>query len=382
MSDTMQMPPMTVDPSDPGLGPSILGASYLLTILAGFSVALRMYTRIKVTRQVGWDDWIMMAAMCLQIAYLGFLHNACAWGLGKPAEAFYVLLDDFKQVQLWSWVAMSVGTAVSVLARISIAILLIRIFSLKVWFKWFITFFTAVTAVNGIVAIILSWLYVTPVQAVWDPTIQPTSQWDPRVSGYTAFVLQVLYAFTDLTFALFPVMIVWKLKMPLHRKISLAFVLALGLITLAAAITKVAIIVITTFDTPTGGGGTNYFQGIIYLTSCIEQCMVIIMGCIPVFQSITKLHIGKIGSIYSSLTSLVLRRKRSHSDFSTEKSDTYHPTDNQEFELVPKGAKSAGSEYTISQEPQSEQYTRPGEIRRDHQFAVTEHQIRRPREDV
>jgi hypothetical protein len=377
---------MTADPNDPGLGPSILGASYLLTILAGVSVGLRMYTRIKVTVQVGWDDWVMLLAMCLQIAYLGLLHNAVAWGLGKPAEVFYVLLDDFKQVQLWSWVAMSVGTAVSVFARISIAILLIRIFSLKIWFKWFVIVFTTLTAVNGIVAIILSWLYVTPVQAVWDPTVQPTSQWDPRVSGYTAFVLQVFYAFTDLTFTMFPVMIVWQLKMPLHKKISLVFVLVLSLITLAAAITKVAIIVITTFDTPTGGGGTNYFQGIVYLTSCIEQSMVIIMGCIPAFQPLAKLSAHRLGSIYSSLTSMVLRRKRSDSNFSNEKNDTSTPSDIQELQLVPKGPMTAeaASVYTIPQEHRSDHEVYPGRggIRREDQFVVTRHHVSHPRETV
>ncbi|KAI9147228.1 Hydrolase ORFZ [Paramyrothecium foliicola] len=377
--DPSQMPP--VDPNDQGLGPSIIGATWFLTLLAGICVGLRMYTRIKVTSQIWSDDWIMIVAMCLQFAYLGFLHNACAWGLGKPPQAFMVAIDDFKQVQLWSWVAMTVGTAVSVIARISIAILLVRIFSLKVWFKWFVIVFTTITAVNGIVSIILSWLYVTPVQAVWDPTIIPTSRWDPRVSGYTAFVLQVFYAFTDLTFALFPVLIVWRLNMALHRKISLIIVLGLGMVTLAAAITKIAIVVITTFDTPTGGGGTNYFQGIVYLTSSIEQAMVIIMGCIPVFQSLTKLDIG---SVYSSLASLVLRRKKSSSSLSTGDQNISDPSGYQECELVPKNAMTtnAGSVYTISPETRSDLYTRPGEILREDKFAVTEHQIPRPKENV
>lgn len=335
------------DASDPGLGPSIMGTTWGLTVLAALCVGLRIFARAKIIKNIGLDDYLMLVAICLQFCWLGFVHAACSWGLGKPPQAFMADIDAFKKVQFYSWIAMSFGTSVSVMARVSIAVLLARIFSLKLLFKWFIITFTTLTALNGIVSIILSWLYVTPVQAVWDPTVTPTSQWDPRVSGYSAFVLQVFYAFTDLTFSVLPVIMVWKLHLPFRRKLGLIIVLSLGMVTLAAALTKIAIVVITTFNTSSGGGGTNYFQGIVYLTSSIEQAMVIIMGCTPVYPALAALDLGRLRSVSSSLVS-VLRRKRSNSNFSSEKYDSYSHSAHQEGGLISKAPGSSVKPASVS----------------------------------
>jgi hypothetical protein len=361
------------DASDPGLGPSIMGTTWGLTVLAALCVGLRIFARAKIIKNIGLDDYLMLVAICLQFCWLGFVHAACSWGLGKPPQAFMADIDAFKKVQFFSWIAMSFGTSVSVMARVSIAVLLARIFSLKLLFKWFIITFTTLTALNGIVSIILSWLYVTPVQAVWDPTVTPTSQWDPRVSGYSAFVLQgrviiphaydaiskqekeiltylhikVFYAFTDLTFSVLPVIMVWKLHLPFRRKLGLIIVLSLGMVTLAAALTKIAIVVITTFNTSSGGGGTNYFQGIVYLTSSIEQAMVIIMGCTPVYPALAALDLGRLRSVSSSLVS-VLRRKRSNSNFSSEKYDSYSHSAHQEGGLISKAPGSSVKPASVS----------------------------------
>lgn len=130
----------------------------------------------------------------------------------------------------------------------------------------------------------------------------------------------VLYAFSDLTFVLFPVIIVWRLNMPIHRRIGLVFVMALGLVTLASALLKFSIIIITTFGGPVESGGTNYYQGLVYLTSSIEQALVIIMGCIPTLQQAKGIPFSRIKSISSSLASFIpkLRRRGSSSEASTQ----------------------------------------------------------------
>jgi hypothetical protein len=185
-----------------------------------------------------------------------------------------------------------------------------------------------------------------------------------------------------LTFSLFPVLLVWKLKMALRRKIGLIIILSLGMVTLAAALNKIAIIVITTFNTPTGGGGTNYFQGIIYLTSSIEQAMVIIMGCIPVFHSLAKLDLGKLRSVSSSLLSIAMRRKKSSSTLSSEKFNGFTRSGQQESGLVSKGPVSSVKAASMDTQLDRQGYDKPGQIRREDRHTVVYHSCDRPREVV
>ncbi|RYP60319.1 hypothetical protein DL770_010017 [Monosporascus sp. CRB-9-2] len=91
--------PPLVNPDDPGLGPSVLGVTWALTLLAAFIVGVKLYTRSRATKFLSWEDWIMLAAVVLQVFYLEFIHAACVWGLGKPAPALMADLNSFIMVQ-------------------------------------------------------------------------------------------------------------------------------------------------------------------------------------------------------------------------------------------------------------------------------------------
>lgn len=173
----------------PGLGPAILGVTYALTLVAVIAVGARLHVRSRITKHLAAEDWLMLIAVILQVFYLGFIHAACAWGLGKPAPALLADLNAFIMVQKWSWISTTFATSVSVIARISIALLFVRIFGTKLWFKYFFIVSTILITIDGILTIILSWVDVRPVEAIWNPLIE-SRRWDPRISGYTAFSLQ------------------------------------------------------------------------------------------------------------------------------------------------------------------------------------------------
>ncbi|RYP60318.1 hypothetical protein DL770_010016 [Monosporascus sp. CRB-9-2] len=108
--------------------------------------------------------------------------------------------------------------------------------------------------------------------------------------------------------------------MSMGRRVGLVIVMALGLITLASALLKMSIVVVTTFGGPVESGSRNYFQGLIYLTSSIEQALVIIMGCILTLHQMRHIDFTRLRSISFSLVSLIpkRRRKNSNSDASTQ----------------------------------------------------------------
>ena len=46
-------------------GPIILGATLTVTIAALITIATRLYVRLLMIRNVGWDDYVMISAMLL-----------------------------------------------------------------------------------------------------------------------------------------------------------------------------------------------------------------------------------------------------------------------------------------------------------------------------
>lgn len=47
---------------DPGRGPAIMGVGWTLTTLCLIAIGLRFYVRLKYTRCIAIDDWLMLLA--------------------------------------------------------------------------------------------------------------------------------------------------------------------------------------------------------------------------------------------------------------------------------------------------------------------------------
>lgn len=99
---------------------------------------------------------------------------------------------QFVSVLKWVWISVAPGMLVSILARISITALLVRLFgSVHKWFKWFtIGLTTLQTALCGLI-IPLTYLQVTPTHGLWNvynPDVK--WNWDARVVLYMEYVGQ------------------------------------------------------------------------------------------------------------------------------------------------------------------------------------------------
>ncbi|KAF3158061.1 hypothetical protein TWF788_005079 [Orbilia oligospora] len=91
-------------------GPKLLSIATVFTSLAFLTVALRVYTRARLTRYMGWDDWFIMLAMAasfglygLQIAAMnaGWYHHI--WDV--PYEQFVITKKIGLSIQsLYPWI--------------------------------------------------------------------------------------------------------------------------------------------------------------------------------------------------------------------------------------------------------------------------------------
>lgn len=57
-------PTTSIYPFENG-GPTILGATLTVTVFALLTLIVRLYVRIRMIKNLGWDDYIMIVAMML-----------------------------------------------------------------------------------------------------------------------------------------------------------------------------------------------------------------------------------------------------------------------------------------------------------------------------
>ncbi|KAF4505778.1 hypothetical protein G6O67_007691 [Ophiocordyceps sinensis] len=297
-SPTASGPP---DSGDPGRGPMLIAVRWVFTSLSIIFVGLRFYSRRRKRLGYGWDDWLMLMVVTVRVALSAQVPVLLQYGYGRHDRD----MTPEQQVQVLkaSWLTMPESVFVSAVARISIAILLVRLFGVHSWFKWFCIAVTALQAVLAVIFVPLTFLQKRPVEALWEIRMPHTVNVDPHAWLIIACFLQSLWSFSDLTFVLFPVIIVWRLRMPPLQKLGIIVVMCMSLFAMAMSILKTVFMTMA----PTGGpkADLQYDAALHSLYAALELDLVIIMGCIPPLRSMLVAALGRLGAMGTSLRSLL-----------------------------------------------------------------------------
>ncbi|KAI8946244.1 hypothetical protein F4801DRAFT_76181 [Xylaria longipes] len=299
----------------PGSGPLILGLNWTFASLAIIAVGMRMWFR----RRIGYalDDWLMVVAAGLVIVYEAILTTSVVWGLGRKYVS--ITLDEYMNLEYWQALTQFFVNLQPVVPRWSIAVFLIRIFgTVRPWFKWFLIIWVSLMAASSVLTNVLTFTYLDPVQALWDPTIKSRYRFNPYIEYYIALGVSWEAAISDLTFAIIPIIFVWNLQLPMRRKFGLMALLSGSLVAFLASLAKIIFSTLQVRgETGTPDGPTT--GGIIWIASGIEQGLVITLGCVPSLGPLAQLHV--FNRIYESLAYLITfgRSRRS-----TRSQSVYH----------------------------------------------------------
>lgn len=241
----MAPPPGPPPPGPPPLpnwpnedtGPAILGATLGITSLALITLFTRLYVRVSIIRNVGWDDYVMIFAMCLCIAGQGLIIPEVQYGAGrhlnhiKPEHISLGLKLNFITQPLYLWgicfVKQSIGFFLLRIASTPFyrrTIISIMVFMLLYTFACFMTIVLQCEDLN----------------MMWDFTIFPRKCWGiPTLQGlsYTNVALNIV---TDILFAVvIPIPMLWHVQMNRRQKTSIVAILSLGVFATAAAAVKI-----------------------------------------------------------------------------------------------------------------------------------------------
>ncbi|OQE46764.1 hypothetical protein PENCOP_c001G00809 [Penicillium coprophilum] len=202
------------------------------------TVLLRTFVRLNIIHAFGWDDALMVAALILFI-----LLNACCMigtmhGVGHTRTDF-TSMEVYKKALVWWWLGQMLYIWASAVAKISIAVALLRLAIAKSYrvILWSII---SVAIAIGLMFWLVLLLACNPIYYFWERVDETSTGTCIPMST----ILDIAYFYScvticcDVALGLLPAFLVWKLQMNSRTKLAVGGILGLGAIAAVAVICR------------------------------------------------------------------------------------------------------------------------------------------------
>ncbi|KAJ5393247.1 uncharacterized protein N7487_010888 [Penicillium crustosum] len=262
-------------------GPRLLRDIWALTGIAIFTVGLRVAAKLRI-RKFGWDDILMVSALCLTIVGSALITVGVKYGFGRHV---WDLDTDtvVPKVIMFDYLTQTFGIAGGTFGRISFIVFVIELLGTRRSHRvilWIILVLQILT--NVLLIIILFVQCPGHGSAIW--TKDGGKCWDVRVQAYYGYYQGAFNSATDLYLAVFSTYIFWNLNLKLRVKLGLVTLLGLGIFAMAASVIKAVQtrVLAHAHNDPTVAT-VNYDRWIY-----IEAYVVIITASIPCIRSLIR----------------------------------------------------------------------------------------------
>ncbi|KAG0158663.1 hypothetical protein PDIDSM_6182 [Penicillium digitatum] len=268
-------------------GPVVVGICVAFAALTFIVLALRLFARIFVLRQMGIDDYLIIGACVFSWSFIAVTIVAVKDGLGEHIQD----VDQTRMVDYALTVWLSSMFYLATLGFIKTSVL------------WFYTRLgdrhltrLSYLMMGVIMAQAGSFVLVAAFQC------QPISKaWNTTKPGkcvqINLFYLcnAALNIFTDLLTYTLPINVVFRLQMPRKQKLILALILCLGLFTCVSSIIRITFIptMLSSKDSTYAISGAMYW-------SVIETNIGILAASIPSFKAIASRFLPRFIGEYNS----------------------------------------------------------------------------------
>ncbi|CAG8887019.1 unnamed protein product [Penicillium egyptiacum] len=268
-------------------GPRLLRDIWPLTGIAIFTVGLRVTAKIRI-RKFGWDDILMVSALCLTIIGSALITVCVKHGFGR--HVWDLDSKTVPKVIMFDYLTQTFGVSGGTLGRISFILFVIELLGTRRSHRvilWIIVGLQILT--NATLIIILFVQCPGHGSAIW--TQQGDKCWDVRIQAYYGYYQGSFNSATDLYLAIFSTYVFWSLNLKLRVKLGLVTLLGLGIFAMAASVMKAVQTRVLAYahDDPTVA--TVDYDRWLY----IEAYVVIITASIPCIRSL-------IGSVRGGTT--------------------------------------------------------------------------------
>ncbi|KZM28652.1 uncharacterized protein EKO05_0010129 [Ascochyta rabiei] len=265
-------------------GPAILGATLTVTIAALITMVTRLFVRIRMIRNVGWDDYVMVSSMILCIVGQIIIIPEVHLGAGRHKE--YIDASDFANGFKLNFITQILYLFAICLVKLSVGFFLLRIAVTRVYRRIIIGVmaFMAFYTIGCFFTLVLQ---CTNLAVQWDPTATGTC-WPPHTIKALSYTNVTLNVFTDilLSFAI-PIPLLWGLQMNKPQRLSLICVFGLGIFATAAALARI------TFLTSYGKTADWLWDSSnLTIWAVVESNIGIIAGNLPCLKPLFRAVLG------------------------------------------------------------------------------------------
>ncbi|GIJ90362.1 hypothetical protein Asppvi_009316 [Aspergillus pseudoviridinutans] len=226
--------------SMPLVGPSlaIFVVSVAMMALSAVTVLLRTFVRLHILRAFGWDDVLMLAALALFVTLSVCCFIGTMNGVGRSRTDF-TNMEVYRKALLYWWFSQIFYIWASALAKVSIAISLLRLTVVKIH-RLVLWGNIGLTIAVGLMFWLVLLLDCDPISYFWDfadPTKSGTCM-SEKILVKIAYVYSCLTIVCDLTLGILPYFLVWKLQMNNRTKFAVGGILSMGAIASVAVIIR------------------------------------------------------------------------------------------------------------------------------------------------
>ncbi|KAK9423059.1 putative Integral membrane protein [Seiridium unicorne] len=215
---------------DDDRGPEIFDVTLSLLVISTIAVALRCYVRIAILKSFRIEDYLALATLASFAFFCACVFLSVEHGAGKHLLA--VPFSNLSDALLARWLGEIAYILTSVFLKFTVGIFLLRICS-RQWQTTVIWGVLAIVLIFNIVYMFIAIAQCQPIDYFWNRvtsvSIKGTCVSKELGSGST-YAATAVNAFADLTLGLLPIALVWNVELNRRAKISVAGILALGIL--------------------------------------------------------------------------------------------------------------------------------------------------------
>ncbi|KAF9879492.1 integral membrane protein [Colletotrichum karsti] len=249
-----------------------------LSVITFPVVGLRCLSRWLVTKQLWWDDAMVVIATVLLAAMAGVQIAGTNIGFGLH----YWNVDpsaSVKLIQLF-YAGQQLYILVQVFAKISILLLFSRLFSASRWFQLTIRYFIGFLVLHGVVFMFVVIFECYPISSIWDLSDPNRSCRDITAIAYSGAGFSIV---EDFCILLLPIPELLTLQLSKRKKAMVVFIFSLGSFACVTSMVRLKFLIrfSTTFD-------VTWDNIDIVIWSLVEVFCAILCASLPALRPLMK----------------------------------------------------------------------------------------------
>ncbi|RAQ59677.1 hypothetical protein AFCA_011477 [Aspergillus flavus] len=270
-------------------------------IVASIALFMRIYTRIFVIRKTNMSDYSIIVAwgIYMSLCVICWLGNDA----GPAVDMWNLRLQDFRRMQYWFHTGSIIYGISIFFIKASILLQIVDIFvpsrknDLMFWMCH------ALIWINLVFYLISSFLEIfacRPLNKAWDPLITRGSCMDMFLLNCIASSVN---AASDLIILVLPQLRIWRLQMPLPKKLAVSAVFLFGIIACISSIVRLAFAV----RLMQNKDNISYYSWLAGFWPQPEIASGIVVACLPVLPKLLNSlkQSGRIARVNKSLQGLI-----------------------------------------------------------------------------